>query len=61
MLVTTDQNLQFQQNLRNLKLALFILGQGNWPELMPYAAEIAARINAIEQPGVYFFPIPPSS
>jgi hypothetical protein len=57
VLVTTDQNLQHQQNLRQPKLAVFILGRGNWPEIRPHAEQIANRINAIKQPGIYSFPI----
>jgi hypothetical protein len=59
MLVTTDQNLQHQQDLKAFKLAVFILGRGNWPEIRPYAARIVARIGTITTPGVYFFQIPP--
>jgi hypothetical protein len=33
VLVTTDQNLKHQQNLFNWKLAVSILGRGNWPEI----------------------------
>jgi len=59
ILVTTDQNLLHQQNLRGRNTALFILGRGNWPEIKPHAAQIAAEINAVKQPGVYFFAIEP--
>ena len=58
VLVSTEQNLQHQQNLRVPKLAVFILGRGNWPEIRPHAERIAARINAIKKPGIYLFPIP---
>ncbi len=57
--VTTDQNLQHQQSFRGRKLAIFVLGRGNWPEISPYASQIAAKINAIRSLGVYFFSIPP--
>ena len=59
MLVTTDQRLRYQQNLEGLRLAIFVLGRGNWPEIMPYVREIVSTINGIKGPGVYFFPIPP--
>lgn len=61
LLVTTDQNLLHQQNLRGRKISVFILGRGNWPEIEPHAARIAGEINAIKQPGIYFFAIEPSS
>jgi len=31
LLVTSDQNLLHQQNLSQRKIAIFILGRGNWP------------------------------
>ena len=59
ILVTTDQNLRHQQNLRGGKISVFILGRGNWPEIKPHAARIAEQLNGIKTPGVYFFPIEP--
>jgi len=59
--VTTDQNLSRQQHLPKLKLAVFVLGQTNWPQLEPHAVQIAANIAAISRPGLYLFPLPPSS
>jgi hypothetical protein len=56
--VTTDQNLRHQQSLRTRKLAVFVLGRGNWPEIKPYAEAIAAKIDSIRDAGVYFFAIP---
>ena len=61
VLVTTDQNLLHQQNLRGRKMAVFILGRGNWPEIKPHAEKIAAEINSIRQPGVHFFAIEPDN
>jgi hypothetical protein len=57
LLVTTDQNLLHQQNLRDWKITLFILGRGNWPEIKPHAEKIVARINAVNASGIYFFEI----
>ncbi len=59
ILVTTDQNLLHQQNFRERKMAVFILGRGNWPEIEPHAARIAAKINSVRPPGVHFFAIEP--
>ena len=59
VLVTTDQNLLHQQNLRLRKIAVFVLGRGNWPEIEPHAERIAEAIRRIKGPGVYFFPIEP--
>jgi hypothetical protein len=60
MLVTTDQRLRYQQNLSGLRLAVFVLGRENWPEIEPYAAQIVSAINGITGPGLYFFPVPPA-
>ena len=59
--VTTDKNLRLQQSLPKFKLAVFVLGQTNWPEIEPHAAQIAAKINSIRGPGLYHFPIAPLS
>ena len=59
ILVTTDQNLRHQQNFGARKISVFILGRGNWPEIKPHASAIAAEINSIKQPGIYFFAIEP--
>jgi len=59
--VTTDQNLGYEQHLPVFKLAVFVLGQTNWPQIEPHAVQIAVKINAIRSPGLYLFPIPPSS
>jgi len=61
VLVTTDQNLRYQLNLQNRKLAVFILSRGNWPQISPCAAEVASKIKAIRKPGLYICTIPPSA
>lgn len=46
VLVTTDKNLRYQQNLSGRRIAVVILGQGRWALIKPYAAQIAAAVNA---------------
>jgi predicted nuclease of predicted toxin-antitoxin system len=46
-LVTTDQNLAYQQNLKGRRIAILVLGRGNWPQLQPHAARIAAAVNRL--------------
>ena len=58
--ITTDQNLLHQQNLDGRKIAIFILGRGNWPEIEPHAAKIAESITAVRTSGIFIFEIPPS-
>ncbi len=40
LLVTTDQNLKYQQNLRGRKLAILVLLSTSWPRLRAHAREI---------------------
>jgi hypothetical protein len=51
-LVTTDQNLRYQQNLANRRLAILILPFASWPKLEGHKSKIVAAIEAL-QPGDY--------
>ena len=53
LLVTTDQRLRHQQNLAGRRLAIFVLGRGNWPEIMRYLSQIVSSINGIKGLGVH--------
>jgi len=52
VLVTTDRNLRYQQNLAGRKIALVVLGQGRWRVIQRHIAEVLAAINAA-RPGTY--------
>ena len=52
LLVTTDQNLRYQQNLSTRRIAILVLTIANWPSLEPHATHIAATVDAM-QPGVF--------
>jgi hypothetical protein len=52
LLVTTDKNIQYQQNLKARKIALVVLAHSQWPMVKLVAANIAAAVNAAE-PGSY--------
>jgi predicted nuclease of predicted toxin-antitoxin system len=52
LLVTTDQNLRYQQNLSARRIAILVLTVGNWPALAPHAAHISLTIDSM-QPGEY--------
>lgn len=60
LLVTTDQNLIYQQNLQQRKIGIFILGRGNWPEIKPHVELLVKAINAARPPEVHFFKIDPA-
>ena len=61
VMVTSDQNIKFQQNLRDRKLAIVVLGSNIWPVVQDHEAAIAAKVDAAI-PGSYDFiemPLPP--
>ena len=45
--VTTDQNLQYQQNLTQRQIAIVVLTTANWPRLKPHAQLIVDAVDAI--------------
>lgn len=46
VLVTTDKNLAYQQNLAGRKIAVVALGKGRWSLIKPHVAKIVAAVNA---------------
>ena len=52
VLVTTDKNLIYQQNLVGRKIAIVALGKGRWSLIKPHVAQIVATVNAAT-PGSY--------
>jgi len=52
VLVTTDQNLRYQQNLSGRNLAILVLPTTSWPKLRGHAEIILSELNKI-QPGEY--------
>jgi hypothetical protein len=51
-LVTTDQNLRYQQNLQGRRLAILVLPTTNWLEIRKHLPEVNAAVNALK-PGNY--------
>jgi hypothetical protein len=45
VLVTTDQNLSYQQNLNERKLAIIVLATTSWPRIKSVGVHIADTIN----------------
>jgi len=45
ILLTSDQNIPYQQNLTGRKRALVVLGSNIWPIVQNYAANIAAAVD----------------
>jgi hypothetical protein len=52
LLVTTDRNLNHQQNLAKFNLATLVLPTTSWPELREHTGEISETVDAI-QPSDY--------
>jgi hypothetical protein len=46
VLLTTDKNLRYQQNLRGRKLAIVVLRKGRWDLIRRHAAAVVAAVNA---------------
>ena len=52
LLLTTDKNIRYQQNLAGRKIAIVVLGQQQWPRLRPNVQRIIDAVNA-STPGSY--------
>jgi len=52
VLLTTDKNLRFQQNLQGRKLAIVVLSNSRWSLVRRALEPIAAAVNAAK-PGTY--------
>jgi|SRR5271170_1586885 len=52
VIVTTDRNLPYQQNLAGRKIAIVALGKGRWTLIKPHVGEVIAAINGAT-PGSY--------
>jgi hypothetical protein len=46
VLVTTDKNLSYQQNLTGRRIAIVVLGQGRWTLIKQHVAQVVAAVNA---------------
>jgi hypothetical protein len=52
VLVTTDKNMRYQNNLAGCRLAVVVLPHANWPKLRLMLADIAAAV-AAAAPGAF--------
>ena len=52
VLVTTDKNLKYQQNLASRSIAILVLGTTSWPRIRASAEIIVAAV-ATAAPGTY--------
>ena|ERR1035437_7752339 len=52
LLLTTDKNIRYQQNLAGRKIAIVVLGQQQWPQLRPHVRRVVEAVNSAT-PGSY--------
>jgi hypothetical protein len=52
ILLTTDKNMRYQQNLTDRKIAFVVLGNQQWPTLRRYVDRVVAAVNTAT-PGSY--------
>jgi len=61
LLLTTDNNLLYQQSLRERTIAIVVIGHSQWPALKPHVQRVVEAVNAAV-PGSYAevdIPLPP--
>lgn len=46
VLITTDKNLRYQQNLQNRQIAIVVLGQARWSLIRQHISKVIAAVNA---------------
>ena len=52
LLLTSDKNMRYQQNLSRRRIAIVVLGNQQWPDVRLHLDRIAAAVNAAV-PGSY--------
>lgn len=52
LLLTTDKNIRYQQNLAGRRIGIVVLGQPRWPILRMHVARVVTAVNAAT-PGSY--------
>ena len=46
VLLTTDKNMRYQQNMAGRTIAVVVIGVQQWPALQPYVVRVVAAVNA---------------
>lgn len=47
-MITTDQNLKYQQNITGRKLAILVLPTNDWPTIRGKTSDIAAKVATLK-------------
>jgi len=61
LLLTTDRNLRYQQNLAKRKIAIVVLSKQQWPQLRPHANLIASALASLTAGSFVELSIPEST
>ena len=56
-LITTDQNLKYQQNLTDRTIRILVLLTTSWPQIRQKAAEVRETLEGLEEGGYAEVPI----
>ena len=56
--ITTDQQLKYQQQLADRRLAILVLGSTSWPRIEPYGEAIQQAVEHLTSGSYREFPIP---
>lgn len=57
LMITTDKNLKYQQNLSKRRISIIVLGTNYWPETQRHLAEIVAAVKAAAPGSFYEIPM----
>lgn len=52
LLISTDQNIRYQQAVTGRSIAILVLCKQNWPELQPHVALVSRTVDEM-RPGAY--------
>ena len=52
VLLTTDKNIEYQQNIKGRKIAIIVIANAQWPMLQQHVQLVAEAVDAA-QPGSY--------
>ncbi len=60
LLLTADKNLSYQQNLQSRRIAIVVIGNPQWPVLLPHVEAVVDAVNAGTPGSCVLVPIPPA-
>jgi hypothetical protein len=61
VLLTTDRNMRYQQNISERKISVVILSRQQWPQLQPHLQLVADAVDAAESGSFIEVKIPSNS